>query len=113
MKRERDIANLDSYERDFNTVKQALRDQIEDCAKIVDRVAEVQTKLGHLEEASILRTLATTIRAQATPKEEEKPDDNQPDDRFDLEGFECNEKQEVEMPSLNGYSRPTNRSKRF
>ena len=86
--------HLDEVERELAVIKKALRDQIEDCAKIVDRVAEVQTRLGRLEEASILRTLATTIRAQAAPKEEEKPDDNQPAVRFDLEGFECNEKQE-------------------
>jgi hypothetical protein len=66
-------------------IAQALRDQIEDCAGIADRFLTS----GDRHAAQLI---GKQIRALAGKKEE--TEDDGPDDRFDLGGFECNEKQE-------------------
>lgn len=95
----------DIWERAVEAIEKHLRDQIEDCAKIANRYedeeAEAAKMFGrnqqpvpqatHAVMSVICGRVKNEIRALAAPKEE-APDG--PDDRFDLGGFECNEKQE-------------------
>jgi hypothetical protein len=53
-------------------MKHALRDQIEDCAKILDKWAEVNIQYERKYEAEIMTVGAKAIRALAAPEEEKE-----------------------------------------
>lgn len=93
-------ADPESERKELAAIESYLRDQIEECAKIVDQQARgfqilvdhAPTELRGVELRRVIHSLevsANQIRALAPPKEE-IPDG--PDDSFDLWGFECNEK---------------------
>jgi len=73
-----------SDESVMSAITQALRDQIEDCAK----VAEAHHDCGHdgCFAGEPGRDIAEWIRDLAAPREE-KPDDDQVEDRFQPGGF--------------------------
>jgi hypothetical protein len=60
----------DSARKQRATIESYLRDQIEDCARILDVAADTAMKLGNFPEAQQHRNYARIIRALAAPEEE-------------------------------------------